>query len=298
MVKWVKRADCILTALLSASFLLTSGCSLNMEGEYRGDSGGERDVPGDSDGGSELRLDVRSDGDIPAPDGYEAELDDPPLPEAETSSDDVMSDPVLEDPVVEENPPAPFCGDGRVDIGEECDDTSTLCAGCVLTPPDGWTRCTDSAGRIFFWFIEDWAGVHSWQAMRDQCLSIIQGLSPQNASIYGLAVFSDRAIWDCISPYLDTGKQYYIGLSQRSDGTEPDGGWVWTVYDGAGWAELGPLDCATSPFVCIMDDGCGVGDVDCGRIMFDTTAVWSFWDYGCASEEDWDGICMILFEQP
>ena len=295
-MKYVIRTDFILSALLSASFLLISGCSLNMDGGYRGDSGGDRDVLADSDGGSELLLDVRADGDIPVPDGYEAELNDPPFPDSDIF-DDVTPDSAVEDPAVEETPPAPFCGDGTVDIGEECDDSSTLCVGCVLTPPAGWARCTDSAGNIFFWFIEDWAGVHTWQAMRDQCLSIIQAMAPQNASIYGLAVFSDRAVWDCISPNLDTGKQYYIGLSQRSDGTEPDGGWVWTVYDGAGWAELGPLECATSPFVCIMDDGCGVGDVDCGRIQNDGSG-WSFWDYGCASEEDWDGICMILFEQP
>jgi len=191
----------------------------------------------------------------------------------------------------------PWCGDGVKDTGEECDDTSGFCVACVLTPPSGWIKCTDSSGNIAFLFIENWAGRHTWMEFRDHCRTVIEGYSPQDYAFYGLGVFYDQDIWDCISPSL-TDPRYFAGLHQDTtagDYVEPDGGWYWVGYDGTGWTNVAPFDPSNGFLTGGFDNGGGGSNVECTRLQGPLTGLWSIYDFSCDSAQDWPGICMIQF---
>jgi cysteine-rich repeat protein len=188
------------------------------------------------------------------------------------------------------------CGDGFVWAGvEECDDTSGFCTGCALEPPAGWVECTDSSGATAFLLIADLPGTNDFQDYRDYCQTTIEAENPQDYDFYGLAVFSDQAVWDCISPSLDPSAMYYIGLVQNPGGPEPDGGWYWTGYDGTSWNDLGSYSASNPYLPGSLDDGGGTtGDAECGRLTHQTSG-WQFGDYGCTTATNWNGICMIQF---
>jgi hypothetical protein len=270
--------------------VLFTGCALDLAGDLGPGSDLIPDATMDLDGVADFAVDPGLD---PTVDRSPADLT------VEEASGLDASDPPMEtiDPVgpdADEPETGPYCGDGRVDAGEECDDGSSLCIDCMLIPPTGWRRCNGSSGDVSFYFIEDWPGIHTWAAMRDRCRDLAEALNPLEFSFYGLAVFTDAAVWDCVDDVLLPDGQYYIGLVQRPDGLEPDGGWVWIGYDGADWVELAPWVPGDSFFPSYIDGTCGEGEVDCGRFMIDL-GEWSFWDYGCDSQEEWDGICMIQF---
>jgi len=268
--------------------LFLGGCALDVEGQRAPDAGpaDAADARGGEGGLDAVLRDI-----------FEVELHATDARDR-ASLDDGVDGPAGDAPPADASPPdarpAPRCGDGNVDPGEECDNPSSLCLDCLLTPPAGWRRCEDSAGRVALLFVEDWAGSHTWGAMRDRCRSRIEGHGPRGFAFYGPAVFADRAIWNCFAPRLAAGTQYYIGLRQRAGGDEPSGGWAWIGYNGEAWREVADLACAEAPFDCVMDNTCGEGDPDCGRLL-GSGARWDFCDYGCASEEEWDGICMIQF---
>lgn len=288
----VYRCSTIYAALLGIAYIVSPGCTLDTWGDLRGDGGSLEDVrpeqEGDASGdtvsersdtttGDPITLDPA--GDEPASDMIDRE----PLPDP-----DLVPDPEPE--------PEHFCGDGHVDPGEECDNDSELCNECRLVPPDGWERCMDSYGNIFFWFIKDWSGTHQWHEMRNRCVNLIEDHEPEDFAWYGLAVFADRAVWDCVIPHLNTSNQYYIGLRQRGDAGEPTDGWNWKGYNGDSWFDVAPFDLDNDFMIYVIDNGCGEGEPDCGRLAHDTEiSAWSFWDYGCDSSEDWDGICMVQF---
>jgi len=269
---------------------LLAGCALDLGGDLEPGPGTMTDAGEDPDGAADLSVDP----------GMDPIVDRPPadLTVEEASRPDASEPPMdTIDPVgpdADEPETGPFCGDGRVDPGEECDDGSSLCVDCMLIPPVGWRRCSGSSGAVSFYFIENWEGVHTYAAMRDRCRDLAAALNPADFAFYGLAVFTDAAVWDCVDDVLLPDGQYYIGLVQRPDGAEPDGGWVWTGFDGTSWIEVAPWVPGDTFFASSIDGTCGVGEVDCGRLLIDV-GVWSFWDYGCDSEEAWSGICMIQF---
>ncbi|MFH1434178.1 MAG: hypothetical protein ABIJ56_00545 [Pseudomonadota bacterium] len=287
------RCSTPLAAILCLAAIILPGCTLNTWGDLNGDGGiiedarpdREEDAGGDtaSDRGDTTTGDpitLDSTGDGPAADAPDPELTPDPVP----------------DPVPELEP-EPFCGDGNLDPGEECDDSSELCVDCRLTPPAGIFRCDDALGNIYFWFFADWDGNYTWGQMREHCRNLIEEAPTTSFAWYGLAVLTDEALWSCIRPQLDTGRQYLIGLNQRPDGAEPDGGWVWTGYNGDSWFEVAPFDLANDFLAYIFDNGCGEGEADCGRVAYDAAAgTWNFWDYGCDSSEGWVGVCMAQIE--
>jgi hypothetical protein len=189
------------------------------------------------------------------------------------------------------------CGDGIVDTGEDCDGTSGFCIACVLGAPTGWVECTDSSGNPVFYNIFDMPGNHSHDDFRDQCITDVQALAPEGFAWYGLAVFSDQAVWDCVSSALNAASQYYIGLQQdrgASDYVEPAGGWYWVGYNGTSWSNLSAYDPANTWIDEAMDNGGGTGNVDCGRLT-STAGNWTFSDYSCTSTTAWQAICMVQF---
>jgi hypothetical protein len=184
----------------------------------------------------------------------------------------------------------PGCGDGVVDSSETCDNASDFCVSCQLTPPSGWVACTTSDGRTAFLQVVDWTGDHTWEEFNEYCRTSIETFSPEDYQYYGLAVLADSAVWDCISGSLSGTMQYYIGLKQdrtASDYSEPGGGWYWVGYDGSAWTNVAPF--AGGPITGHFDNS--GGDQDCGRLYSDG----NFYDYSCTSAQPWDGICMIQF---
>jgi hypothetical protein len=288
-----------LRASLALLFLISpAGCALDLSGNLETDSSiaPDGDVrPDDStDASTDAVPEHHGDSDgTPPPDGTSPDGEDGHAEAPDSIGPDTEpTDPA--GPDADEPEREPFCGDGNVAPGEECDDASSMCVDCMLIPPAGWRRCTDSAGNVVFFLLEDWAGIHSQYDMAEHCRQIIEALAPEGFRDYGLAVLSDEAVWHCIEAALDSARQYYIGLAQRADGAEPAGGWVWGAWNGAAWVEVGSCDFGTWFIPSSIDGTCGTGEVDCGRIMNDGSG-WTFWDYGCDSEEDWDGICMIRF---
>jgi hypothetical protein len=254
-----------------------------------GDGGGDTPPPADGrdeasppadDGGGEI---------APADDGSGGDADD--VVDAE---DDGPPDGVG-DVVVEAD--GGVCGDGRVDPGEECDDASEFCVACALATPAGWVRCTDAAGHPAFFLLETWAGNHTALEFRDHCQALVEGMSPAGFAFYGLGLFYDEDLWNCVLPSLDEGTQYWTGASQdraATDYGEPDAGWYWTGYDGAGWADVTPYDDANTYLAESFNDAGGTGNVDCARIQHGWGG-WSLPDYSCTTTEAWSGICMIRF---
>jgi hypothetical protein len=187
----------------------------------------------------------------------------------------------------------PGCGDGVVDSSETCDNASGFCVSCQLTPPSGWVACTTSDGQVVFLMVitdSIWSGNHTWDEFRDYCRTTVEGFVPEDYQYYGLAVFSDSAVWDCISGSLSTSDEYCVGLRQDPFGSEPNVGWSWIGFDGSAWINIasfpiGPIGSAFN------DSG---GDEDCVRLVRSGTT-WQLWDYPCTSSRDWDGICMIQF---
>ena len=198
---------------------------------------------------------------------------------------------------VVEDEAGPSCGNGIVESGEDCDNASDFCVDCSLTAPSGWTECTDSDGNTAFLFIVTIPGNRTWSDFRDRCVSDIEAHSPEDYEFYGLAVFSDEDIWDCMEPPLNDLTQYYIGLSQDTtagDYVEPDGGWYWTAYNGTDWVSVAPFDPGNGFLDGSFDDGGGGTSVECGRIA-SFLGTWSFSDYSCTASTGWEGICMIQF---
>lgn len=192
---------------------------------------------------------------------------------------------------------SPICGDGVTDSGEDCDDASGFCTDCSLVLPSGWIECTDSAGNTAFLFILTIPGNRPWADFRDQCVSEIEAYSPEDFEFYGLAVFSDEDIWDCIEPSLNDFADYFVGLAQDTtagDYSEPDGGWYWTAYNGTDWVSVAPFDPDNGFLDGSFDNGGGGGSVECGRIT-NFLGNWEFSDYSCTASTGWDGICMIQF---
>jgi hypothetical protein len=188
------------------------------------------------------------------------------------------------------------CGDGVVDSGEDCDYVSDFCSGCTLAAPAGWTACVDSAGNPLFLYIALTPDNVTQAGMGDACVSLIQAMAPRDFQFYGLAVIIDQNVWDCILPMLSTTQYYYVGLDQASSGSEPAGGWRWRAHNGTAWFVVSAYNDANPYFDEVFDNGAGTGEVDCGRLAWDTVSgAWVFYDYGCDSQTNWDGICMIQF---
>jgi hypothetical protein len=250
--------------------------------------------------------DVTSDPDIaPDPDAGDPDAVEPDADDLDAADNpDVAPDPDAEEPdeppdVVDviEDDVGPLCGNGIVESGEECDDASGFCVDCALTPPSGWIECTDSAGNAAFLFIVTIPGNHPWSDFQDRCVSDVEGYSPEGYQFYGLAVFSDQDIWDCIETSLNNSTQYYIGLGQditAGDYSEPDGGWYWTAYNGTDWVSTAPFDPANGFLPGTFDNGGGGGSVECGRLTH-ASGSWEFSDYSCTASTAWSGICMIQF---
>jgi len=187
------------------------------------------------------------------------------------------------------------CGDSVIDAGEECDDASGFCAACVLGGPAGWVRCTDAAGNVALFFVETWAGTHTAAEFRDHCRAMVEGLGPEDFAYYGLGVFYDQDLWDCVSPSLVGGTQYWLGLSQDTtagDYAEPAGGWYWTGYDGSGWIDAAPFDPGNGYVGGSFDNG-PAPNAECSRL--NGAGGWNALDYSCTTATDYSGICMIRF---
>ena len=190
----------------------------------------------------------------------------------------------------------PWCGDGVIDSDEDCEGTPLFCDDCVLSLPPGWTRCTDASGSDAFLYIVSGAGINRWDQFKDICRDLIEDLSPEDYEFYGLAVFIDVDIWECIAPLLDPEENYYIGLYQdrtAPDYYEPDGGWYWTGYARGRWNNLDDFD-LTGFIEHVLNNIGGPAPVDCGRLVR-LGGGWEFQDYSCADRHPWDGVCMIQF---
>jgi len=306
--------------------------------EQDGDVTQDPDMTGDGEIDASAEIDLRPDTDAPRPDIGDPDIGEPDAGEPDTGEPDTgepdESEPDTIEPdqpdVVEDDGTGPECGNGIIETGEdcddgntdetddclndcsdascgdghvhtgveECDDASPFCLDCALTAPSGWIECTDSSGNTVFLLLVDLPGNNDYQAYRDYCQSTIEAMSPQDYEFYGLAVFSDQDVWDCIRPSLDPMASYYIGIEQDSsapDFAEPAGGWYWVGYDGTSWNDLSSYSGTTPYLPGSFDDGGGTtGDAECGRLTR-TGGTWQFSDYGCTTMTTWNGICMIQF---
>ncbi|MBI5489402.1 MAG: hypothetical protein HY905_18865 [Deltaproteobacteria bacterium] len=190
------------------------------------------------------------------------------------------------------------CGDGVVDSAEECDDASGFCATCALAPPTGWVECADALGNPAVFLVTDWPGNHDAIDWRDHCQSLIDALSPVGYAFEGLGAFYDQNLWDCVSPSLVGGTNYYEGLTQdpaSSDYAEPAGGWYWNAWNGTAWTNVAPYDAANTWMGEAFDDGGGTGgDAECTRLT-GGPGTWTASDYSCTTNNNWSGICMIRY---
>ncbi len=106
-----------------------------------------------------------------------------------------------------------LCGNGAVESSEECDNNTVFCSSCEIACPSEWVLCRGSRGPACL-LIEKWSGIHTREEFRNHSHDIISGLSPVDFEFYGLSVFDDSAIWNCIRPSLDTSRNYWVGLRQ------------------------------------------------------------------------------------
>jgi hypothetical protein len=189
------------------------------------------------------------------------------------------------------------CGDAVVDTGEECENSSLFCAACALTAPAGWLRCTDAAGNVAVFRVETWAGTHTANAFRDRCVALVEAESPVDFAYYGLGVFYDRSLWDCVLPSLAAGTSYWCGLAQdtgAADYVEPDHGWYWRGYDGTAWIDAAPFDPANGFITGDFNNAGGGPNVECTRLTSGMFG-WTAGDYSCTTAAAYSGICMIRF---
>ena len=190
----------------------------------------------------------------------------------------------------------PVCGNGIVETGEECDDTSGFCTGCALGGPAGWVRCTDAAGNVALFYIDDWPGNHTAEEFRDHCRTMVEDETPEDYAYYGLGVFYDQDLWDCIRSSLVVGTEYWLGLSQDTTATdyaEPAGGWYWTGYDGTGWIDAAAFDPDNGYIGGSLDNG-PAPNAECTRLQGGAGG-WNALDYSCTTATAYSGICMIRF---
>jgi hypothetical protein len=260
---------------------------------YEPDGGGDAEVA-DTDGtvpdigDGDARDDAR-------PDDGAGEVPDVLPDDGGDEGRDAPPDDAADVPDVTET--GPICGDGVVDTGEECDDSSGFCAGCALTAPAGWTRCTDAEGNVAFFAVEAWAGDHTQLDYRDRCRAVLDALAPVGFADEGLAAIYDANLWACVEPLLATGTQYWIGLSQdmaATDYAEPDGGWYWQGWDGTSWEDIAPFDPANGFITGSFDNGGGTGTGDCTRLQSGGGG-WSAMDYSCTTATNWSGVCMLRY---
>jgi hypothetical protein len=274
------------------------------------DTDGSTDPGREDDGGGDP-VDIPSEPDVPPdvrPDPVPDSVEDPDV--VEDVPEDTPVDTPLDDDAVEDATPdltpdpvedevGPGCGNGVVDPGEECDNASDFCSdSCELVLPDGWVECTATDGSTAFLFIEDWSGNHTWAQFLGHCEDLIEAYNPEDFAFYGLAVFTDEAIWDCIEPSLRIWLNYYVGMYQdpaAGDYSEPDGGWYWIANNGSGDVNLDAYDPANGFLPASLNDAGGSGSVECGRLDHGTLTGWEFADYACEASENWDGVCMIQF---
>jgi hypothetical protein len=215
----------------------------------------------------------------------------------EGAADEAADEGAVEDVVeVADEAAGPICGNGVVETGEECDDTSGFCTDCALGGPDGWVRCTDAAGNVALFYIEDWAGNHTAEEFADHCRAMVEDQTPEDFAYYGLGVFYDEDLWDCIRPSLVVGTEYWLGLSQDTtagDYAEPAGGWYWTGYDGSGWIDAAAFDPGNGYVGGTFDNG-PAPNAECARLQGNAGG-WNALDYSCTTATDYSGICMIRF---
>jgi hypothetical protein len=168
----------------------------------------------------------------------------------------------------------------------------------VASIPAGWTRCTDAAGNVAWFLLDTWGGgTHNALQYRDRCRTLVEALGTTGWDYYGLGVFYDQNLWDCVRPTLAGGTQYYVGLMQdtgAADFAEPAGGWYWVGYDGTAWVDQVPYDAANTYLNENLNDTGGGADVECVRLTGGMGG-WSADDYACSSATNWSGICMIRF---
>ena len=152
------------------------------------DTDGSTDPGREDDGGGDDPVDLPSEPDLPPdvtpdprpdpvedPDAVEDVPEDTPVdtPPDEDAPPDLLPDPVEEDV-------SPGCGNGVVDPGEECDNTSDFCSDlCELVLPDGWVECTATDGSTAFLFLEDWTGRHTWAEFLGHCEDLIEAYNPE-----------------------------------------------------------------------------------------------------------------------
>jgi len=215
-----------------------------------------------------------------------------PLDAQDEDATDASADP---DSEATDVPDLVTCGNGMVDVGEDCDDASDFCSGCVFADPAGWTRCTSSSGETVFLHVESWAGNRSAMQYRWRCRNVVDGMGPPDTATYwGLAVILDEDVWDCLTPLLGT-DEYYIGLFQDAAGPEPDGGWYWEGWDGTDWTRIADWDPDNGFLAAGMDDTGGGTNVGCGRLQQGGGGAWVFQDYSCGASEPWDGVCGVVY---
>lgn len=284
----------IFTVACAASLL--GGCALKITGALPSD--GMTD-----DGGPVEGLDLTMDAD--GIDIGDSSGDADPDPDSPTDGTDVREDPsgeeggedAVEDPATDAvdldwEEVADPCGNGILDVGEECDTggPTDLCDEyCRFRCPPSWSMARDAADRRHCLLLVYEGAAASWDHYRTRCED--EG-SPYAAhvSYRGLAVLPGEVLLRNVTALMDEAVHYYVGLWQVDTSGAHDQGWAW--LDGT------PFDPTAYPITSGFDDG-GPGDspADCTRIYFntDTYMDWRLADINCGFANDYQALCMISF---